>query len=242
VELGEAVRRRRMVRRYSARPVPKEVLDRVLRLAVRAPSAGFSQGVDLLVLEGPQQTRRFFEVTSDQEFLANPQAIRGLLEAPVIILPIGDPSVYVARYAEADKSRSSLAGLAAADWPTPYWLVDASFMVMLILLAAADEGLGALFFHLHRDPAPLLAELGVPDGKQLIGAVALGYEAPAEAGRTPTVTAAPAVPVRPGSPVPEPSGVGGGEAGGVGGGEEGRGSPGRRRRRRVEDVVHLGRW
>ena len=65
----------------------------------------------------------------------------------------------------------------------PYWLVDSSFTVMLLLLAATDEGLGALFFRLHRDPARLLEALGVPEGKQLIGAVALGYEAfPGSAG------------------------------------------------------------
>jgi len=165
-----------MVRRYSDKPVPAEVLDRVLGLAARAPSAGFSQGVDLLVLEGSAQTRPFFEATSDPEFLADPRAMRGLLEAPVIVLPLSDPSLYVARYAEADKAASSLAGLPAGQWPTPYWLVDSSFVVMMLLLAATDEGLGALFFRLHRNPAALLAELGVPDGKQVIGAVALGYE------------------------------------------------------------------
>jgi len=58
----------------------------------------------------------------------------------------------------------------------PYWLVDASFSAMLMLLAARDVGLGALFFRLHQDPGPLLAALGVPEGRQVIGALALGYE------------------------------------------------------------------
>jgi nitroreductase len=167
-----------MTRRYSDAPVPADVLDRVLDVALRGPSAGFCQGVDLLVLEGPAQTRRFFEMTSDPEFLAGPGALHGLLRAPVIVLPIGDPGVYVARYAEADKARSRLAGVPAEDWPVPYWLVDSSFAVMLLLLAATNEGLGALFFQLHRDPGPLLEALGVPEGKQVIGAVALGYEEP----------------------------------------------------------------
>ncbi len=171
-----------MVRRYSSEPVPADVLDRVLAVAVRSPSAGFTQGVDLLVLQGPAQTETFFEATSDPGFLAEPRDMSGLLEAPVIVLPICDPSLYVGRYAEADKARSSLAGLRAEDWPVAYWLVDASFVVMLMLLAATDEGLGALFFRLHRDPGPLLEALGVPSGKQVIGAVALGYEAPAPGG------------------------------------------------------------
>ena len=94
----------------------------------------------------------------------------------MIVLPLADPAAYLARYAEVDKARSGLAGLAAADWPVPYWLVDASFSAMLMLLAARDVGLGALFFRLHQDPGPLLAALGVPEGRQVIGALALGYE------------------------------------------------------------------
>ena len=212
MELGDVVRRRRMVRSYSSEPVSKEALDRVLRLAMQAPSAGFSQGVDLLVLEGPAETRRFFEATSDPEFLAGPGAMRGLLKAPVIVLPVTDPGLYVARYAEPDKARSSLAGRAAEEWPAPYWLVDASFVVMLLLLAATDEGLGALFFRLHRDPGDLLAALGVPAGKEAIGAVALGYEARPAAG----------------------------EAGPPGG--RVRSATRRRARRPMEEIVHLGRW
>ena len=176
VELDDVVTKRRMTRGYSDDPVPVEVLDRVLGTALHAPSAGFSQGIDLLVLEGPAETGQFFEMTSDPEFLAGPGALQGLIRAPVIVLPLGDPGAYVARYAEADKAHSSLAGLAAGDWPVPYWLVDSSFAVMLLLLAATNEGLGALFFHLHRDPRPLLAVLGVPEAKQVIGAIALGYE------------------------------------------------------------------
>ena len=71
-------------------PVPVEVLDRVLGTALHAPSAGFSQGIDLLVLEGPAETGQFFEMTSDPEFLAGPGALQGLIRAPVIVLPLGD--------------------------------------------------------------------------------------------------------------------------------------------------------
>jgi nitroreductase len=206
VELDEVVRKRRMTRSFSDEPVAAAVLDRVLGVASHGPSAGFSQGVDLVVLEGPAQTRWFFEMTSDEEFLLKPGTLHGLLRAPVIVLPVCDPSAYVARYAEADKARSSLAGMPAARWAVPYWLVDASFSVMLLLLAATDEGLGALFFRLHRNPDPLLRALGAPGTSQVIGAVALGYEA-----------AAPAASAKSGSPA-------------------------RRTRRPLGDVVHRGRW
>lgn len=45
MDFQEVVRRRRSVRRYDlSRPVPPEVTDRILRNALKAPSAGFSQG------------------------------------------------------------------------------------------------------------------------------------------------------------------------------------------------------
>ena len=50
VDVGEAIKRRRMVRAYDTRPVADQVLDEVLDAARRAPSAGLSQPVDLLVL------------------------------------------------------------------------------------------------------------------------------------------------------------------------------------------------
>jgi len=182
MELDEILRHRHMVRHYTAAPVPADVLERVLRAALRGPSAGFSQGLDLLVLQGHEETGRLFEQTSDPGFWSDPGPLAGLLAAPVIVLPLADPGAYQSRYGEPDKRRSGLAGIAPEDWPVPYWLVDASFAVMLFLLAATSEGLGALFFRLHRDPAPFLSARGVPDGRQVIGALALGYEDPSGRG------------------------------------------------------------
>ena len=61
MEFAEVVRRRRMTRRYDAeRPVPEQVLTACLENAVRAPSAGFSQGWDFLVLQDPTDRARFW--------------------------------------------------------------------------------------------------------------------------------------------------------------------------------------
>ena len=51
MEHSEVVRRRRMVRAYSDRPLPEGTADRLVRAALRAPSAGFSQGWGFLVLD-----------------------------------------------------------------------------------------------------------------------------------------------------------------------------------------------
>ena len=48
MEFREVVRRRRMVRRFDRRPVPPEIVDRIVDVGRRAPSAGFSQGLEVL--------------------------------------------------------------------------------------------------------------------------------------------------------------------------------------------------
>lgn len=126
----------------------------------------------------------FWEHQADPSWLAHPSH-PGLLSAPVVVLPLGNRDHYVHRYAEADKTGSVEAAAQRVDaWQVPYWLVDTAFATMLLLLAAADEGLGALFFALRHDWPPLAETLGVPDGWEPIGAVALGW--PSDDDRTAT--------------------------------------------------------
>jgi nitroreductase len=173
VEFGDLLQQRRMVRAFDGRPIAPDVLERILDAAQRAPSAGNSQGWGFVVLEGPD-TSRFWDVTLPE---ARRTAFKfpKLLDAPVIVLPLADKLTYLSRYAEPDKAHT---GLAEEDrWPVPYWQIDTAFAAMLLLLAAEDEGLGALFFGVFRDSARLLSELGVPDHLDLIGAIALGHRA-----------------------------------------------------------------
>jgi nitroreductase len=174
VELDDAIRRRRMVRSFEDRPVPPEVVDDILAHAVRAPSAGFSQGWAFVVLEGPEQTEVFWRTVTTPDWRASTRRA-GLLRAPVVVLPLAHRQAYLDRYAEPDKEGSGLDR--PETWPVPYWLVDTAFATMLMLLGAADAGLGAAFVGIFRGEAELLASLGVPEGYRPIGAVAMGYPA-----------------------------------------------------------------
>jgi len=171
-EFGAVIRRRRMTRSFCDDSVAPELLDSLVDLASRAPSAGKSQGWHLVVLDGAD-TDRFWRHAFPTDRRAG-FAFPGLLRAPVIALPFADPGAYVARYAEPDKARSGL-GVGPEAWPTPYWTIDASMAVMTLLLAAEDVGLGALFFAVFEGEADVRAELGVPDALQLLGAIALGW-------------------------------------------------------------------
>ncbi len=169
--------------------MPPEMVDRLVDLARRAPSAGRAQGWAFVVLEGDQQTSRFWSTDADPAWLAQPDH-PGVLRAPVLIIPFCSPQAYVERYARPDKAAAGLHVTAA--WPAPYWLIDTAFATMLLLLGAVDAGLGALFFRLHGDPGRLRNELGVPDGWEPVGVVALGWPAAGE-----RVPQRPARPLRP---------------------------------------------
>lgn len=172
MDFTDVVYARRMTRAFSPRCVEPELLDRLVDLASRAPSAGKTQGWHLLVVEGERVAEFWnttFPVERRREFRW-PQ----LFDAPVITIAFGDPDAYVRRYGEPDKASTGL-GAGVSAWTTPYWTVDTSFAVMTLLLAAEDAGLGALFFGLFNGADDLRRRFGVPEHLQLIGAVALGW-------------------------------------------------------------------
>jgi len=171
MEFREVLRRRRMVRNFDEREIPGDVVERLLASAVRAPSAGFTQGWDLLVLEGPIQTGRFWASTPSSDGGRARVGRPGVLQAPLLIVVLSSEAAYRARYAEADKATS---GHGDGPWPVPWWHVDAAFASLLVILTAVDEGLGALFFGVS-DPVGLRAAFAIPDSYAPVGAIAVGY-------------------------------------------------------------------
>lgn len=162
-----------MIRNFADRPVPTEILDRILRNALHAPSAGFSQGWAFLVLQGRDETERFWRTTFEEETREG-FSHQGLFAAPVIIVPLSHKQGYLDRYAEPDK------GWTDRDekrWPSPFWDIDTGFASLLMLLTVVDAGLGALFFGVFAVEA-FRAAFGVPAEYHPIGAIALGYRAP----------------------------------------------------------------
>jgi nitroreductase len=159
-----------MVRNFDSRPLAAELVERVVANALRGPSAGFTQGVELLVLEGPEQTGRYWDACFPAP---RRSGFRwpGVLQAPLLIVALASRDAYLDRYAEADK------GWIDRDpgrWPVAYWDVDAGFAALLAMLTAVDEGLGALFFRVF-EPAGLRAAFGVPPQFTPVGTVAIGH-------------------------------------------------------------------
>jgi len=174
MEFQQVVDRRRMIRNYAERPVDPGAITRALRNATRAPSAGFSQGWAFVLLDEPDDVRRFWEATTDPEQLASPDAwLTGMMRAPVIVLPCSSKDAYLDRYAEPDK------GVTTRDegrWRVPYWHMDTAMAGLLILQTAVDEGLGALFFGIPNEHIDAVRRsFAIPDTHDPIGAITIGH-------------------------------------------------------------------
>ena len=172
----DLVVRRRMVRAFTDEPVDAALVDELLDLGRRAPSAGNSQGTAFVVLDSPAAVAGYWDLTLPGERRTT-FGWPGLLDAPVLIVAVCSPEVYVERYAEADKAATGL-GEGAAAWSVPYWFVDAGMALEHVLLGAVEAGLGACLFGLFEHERGVLRALGVPAGWRAVGTVAIGHPAP----------------------------------------------------------------
>src|ERR1035437_11073576 len=118
-----------MVRHYDPdRPVPAEVINTALGNAIRAPSAGFSQGWDFVVLTRPEQREAYWSATTDPD--DEPDSwLAGIQTAPTLILCLSDEGTYLRRYAESDKGWTDMD---EARWPVHYWDIDTGMAALMI--------------------------------------------------------------------------------------------------------------
>jgi nitroreductase len=183
MEFRDVVRRRRMVRDYDPdRPVPAEMRERLLEHAIRAPSAGFSQGWAFLVLETAEERDRFWAATTDG---GTPDGwLTRMRRAPLLVVPLSHKAAYLDRYAEPDKGWTDRD---EARWPVPYWDVDTGMASLLMLLTAVDEGLAAAFFGVPPERVEAFrTAFGVPEAYRPVGCLSIGY-AGAEDRRSPSL-------------------------------------------------------
>lgn len=172
MEFADVVRSRRMVRHYTGEPVSKEQLERIMDTARRGPSAGFTQGQSFVVVTKSALRTQIAEIAGEPAYLS-----RGfdpwLSSAPVhVVCCVSEPE-YRRRYEEPDKAEPFGR---PREWPVPYWYVDGGCALMLLLLAAVDEGLAAGFLDLSRQGYGRLgALLQIPADVSPIGLVTLGH-------------------------------------------------------------------
>jgi len=174
MEFSEVVRKRRMVRHFTSEPVAPEVIERMLELASHAPSAGFTQGQSFIVVTLPDLKQAVAQLCGEEEYVSS-GFHPFVSEAPVLIIACTSEAAYHRRYREPDKLNEDGSEI---DWPVPYWHMDIGCAVMILLLAAVDEGLAAGFVGFAPSELKKLhALLGIPDEVTPVGMIPIGHRA-----------------------------------------------------------------
>jgi len=171
MEFAEVVMKRRAVRRFEEGGVAREVIERIARLAQRAPSAGFSQGQRLIVVTDPAARREVGRICGEEDYVADFGPWISVCAAQFI--PCVSEAIYHRRYQEPDKVQADGTEF---DWPVPFWWVDIGATMQNIMLAAVNEGLGSGF--VGPDIDPLRTYLGIPDEFVPIGVMPVGRPLP----------------------------------------------------------------
>lgn len=146
------VKHRGMVRTYKTDPVPEEKIQRLLRYAVRAPSAGNLQPWEFVVVKNPDVRAQLTKAAMNQNAVAT---------APMIIVTCADIQRMGSKYG----TRGSF-----------FSLVDTSFATLLILLGAIEQDLGACFVGSY-NPEEVAKVLELPPHVRPVGLITIGYPA-----------------------------------------------------------------
>lgn len=150
MDMMEAILTRRSIRRYTNQPVPDELVEKLLRAAMAAPSAGNQQPWHFVVIRDHKILDKVPEFHPHSGML---------LEAPLAILVCGDPTV------EKYEGR---------------WPLDCSVAAENLLLAAHASGLGAVWLAIYpvEERMQGMRELcGIPEHIIPLCLVSMGYPA-----------------------------------------------------------------
>jgi len=176
MDFRELLKQRRMVRHYDPEPVPRETLERICRTVRRAPSGGFSQGQRLLVVTETETCTAIAKLLREDKWIAQGRE-PWLSVAPAHIVVLTREQDYHDRYNEPDKLAET--GGVEIDWPAPFWFVDAGAAMMLLLLAAIDEGLAAGVYGVTVPEMQAFKELlRIPDDVHVVAGVTVGKPRP----------------------------------------------------------------
>ena len=148
--MDDPVLSRRSIRKYTDEPVGDDLVERLLRAAMAAPSAGNQQPWRFVVLRDRDAMRAITDF--------HPYA-RMLPTAPVAVLVCGDPS--------------------GVKWPQ-MWEQDCAAATENLLIEAVQLGLGAVWLGIHPLAVRvegIRGLLGIPDHVMPFAIVPVGWPA-----------------------------------------------------------------
>lgn len=199
MDVVEVIRQRRSIRAFKPDPVPREMLNQIAELALRAPSWANTQPWELAIVSGTR-------LEAIKEAFSTQHGVRAMPDFPG---PEEFPDVYKARFQNlaakmSEAARKGRRGKKAGEWylqgPRLYgapaaiyilidrayceqrnglniWPVfDCGLLAQNIMLLATDHGLGSIVqAQAVHFPNVLRQMLGIPDSKLVLVGIAVGY-------------------------------------------------------------------
>jgi nitroreductase len=152
MEFNDLIRTRESVRNYDpGKPVPREVLEKILDAGRMAPSACNIQPWKFLVVSSEGMLKKVREAYQREWFR----------EAPHVLIILGN---------REQAWKRSYDGYNSVE-------TDLAIAMTHIILAAENEGVGACWIEAY-DPAVLRAAVGAGEGQVIYGITPLGYQKP----------------------------------------------------------------
>lgn len=159
MEFSELVKTRQSVRQYQQRPVPRELLDKLVEAVRLAPSASNSQPWKLIVVDDAELRTHVARATFSAAFAFN----RFALGAPAIAVLVTEKVGVITQVGAMLKKRQ-------------FSLIDIGIAAAHLCLQAAELGLGTCMLGWF-DEKKIKRLLRIPAGRRIGLLVTLGYAA-----------------------------------------------------------------
>lgn len=159
MDVYEAIRTRRSVRKYKDTEIPKEHIQKMLESARLAPSGNNTQPWRFIVIRDQEMKKRLYEVCQRQ---------RWMLEAPVLIACVADLK---ARLKDTEGVRIDET---SPDVEVKKIIRDTTIASEHIVLEAQELGLSTCWiaWFVQEDVRPIL---NIPEDKYVIAIITVGY-------------------------------------------------------------------
>jgi len=149
MDILEAMKNRRSVRKYRPDPIPEELMKTILSAARIAPSAENMQPWKFIVVIQEDLKRNLAQACNNQKFIA---------EAPAVIVACGFPDE---AYATAGGYMSS-------------YVIDVTIALDHLILAATAHGLGTCWIAAFKEEK-VKQLLGIPEDVKVVALTPVGY-------------------------------------------------------------------
>lgn len=161
MEVLEAIRTRRSIRRFLERPVEEAKIQSILEAVRMSPSWANLQCWRFVVVKDKTAKEKISELSYVETFFTplgyktNPSQ-KGLSEAPVVIVACADPEQ------------------SGVIWGQHYYMTDLGIAAQNLMLAAHAEGLGSVFVGVF-DEVKVRELLLIPANVRIVGIFPIGY-------------------------------------------------------------------